>query len=244
MKLEVKNLVKKFKSAVAVNSINFEIKKNKTLGLLGPNGCGKTTSIGMMLGLITPTSGEILIDGVTLQHKNRIELLSLMNFASPYIELPKKLTVKQNLEIYARLYGVKKISDRIEEMIEDLNLKNFFNKITGELSSGQKNRVSLAKSLINKPKLLFLDEPTASLDPDVGDFVREYLEKYKKNNELTILLASHNMKEVERLCDSIVMMKQGKIVDRGTCEELIKKHGRENLEDTFLKIARGKNGLE
>ena len=171
-------------------------------------------------------------------------MLSNMNFASPYIELPKKLTVIQNLEIYARLYGVIKINDRIEEMIEDLNLKNFFNKITGELSSGQKNRVSLAKSLINKPKLLFLDEPTASLDPDVGDFVREYLEKYKKNNELTILLASHNMKEVERLCDSIVMMKQGKIVDRGTCEELIKKHGRENLEDTFLKIARGKNGLE
>ena len=244
MKLEVKNLVKKFKSAVAVNSINFEIKKNKTLGLLGPNGCGKTTSIGMMLGLITPTSGEILIDGVTLQHKNRIELLSLMNFASPYIELPKKLTVKQNLEIYARLYGVKKISDRIEEMIEDLNLKNFFNKITGELSSGQKNRVSLAKSLINKPKLLFLDEPTASLDPDVGDFVREYLEKYKKKNELTILLASHNMREVERLCDSVVMMKKGKIVDKGTCDQLINKHGRKNLEDTFLKIARGKNELE
>jgi ABC-2 type transport system ATP-binding protein len=244
MKLEVKNLVKKFKSAVAVNSINFEIKKNKTLGLLGPNGCGKTTSIGMMLGLITPTSGEILIDGVTLQHKNRIELLSLMNFASPYIELPKKLTVKQNLEIYARLYGVKKISDRIEEMIEDLNLKNFFNKITGELSSGQKNRVSLAKSLINKPKLLFLDEPTASLDPDVGDFVREYLEKYKKNNELTMLLASHNMKEVERLCDTIVMMKRGEIVDKGTCNELIIKHGRKNLEETFLKIARSNDELE
>ena len=164
-----------------------------------------------------------------------------MNFASPYIELPKKLTVKQNLEIYARLYGVKNISDRISEMTEDLNLKDFLNKKTGELSSGQKNRVSLAKSLINKPKLLFLDEPTASLDPDVGDFVREYLEKYKENNDLTMLLASHNMKEVERLCDSIVMMKQGEIVDKGTCDELINKHGRKNLEDTFLKIARGKN---
>ena len=244
MKLEVKNLVKKFNSIIAVNNISFEIKKDKTLGLLGPNGCGKTTSIGMMLGLITPSSGEILIDGIYLEPKNRIKLLSEMNFASPYIELPKKLTVKQNLEIYARLYGVRNISDRVSEMAEDLNLKNFLNKKTGELSSGQKNRVSLAKSLINKPRLLFLDEPTASLDPDIGDFVREYLEKYKKNNELTILLASHNMKEVERLCDSIVMMKQGKIVDRGTCEELIKKHGRENLEDTFLKIARGKNGLE
>jgi ABC-2 type transport system ATP-binding protein len=244
MKLEVKNLVKKFNSIVAVNNISFEIEKNKTLGLLGPNGCGKTTSIGMMLGLITPSSGQIFINDICLEPKNRIALLTLMNFASPYIELPKKLTVKQNLEIYARLYGVKKISDRISEMTEDLGLKEFLNKKTGELSSGQKNRVSLAKSLINKPKLLFLDEPTASLDPDIGDFVREYLEKYKKKNELTMLLASHNMKEIERLCDSVVMMKQGKIVDQGTCNELISKHGRKSLEETFLKIARGKNELE
>ena len=244
MKLEVKNLVKKFKTTIAVNNISLEIEKNSTLGLLGPNGCGKTTSIGMMLGLITPTSGEIFIDGIPLNSKNRIKLLSLMNFASPYIELPKKLTVIQNLEVYARLYGVKEKSDRIHELVEDLNLKNFLYKKTGELSSGQKNRVSLAKSLINKPKLLFLDEPTASLDPDVGDFVREYLEQYKNKTELTILLASHNMKEVERLCNKIVMMKQGKIVDEGTCEELINKHGRVNLEDTFLKIARDKNELE
>ena len=241
MKLEIKNLSKKFKNILAVNNISFSIEKNKTLGLLGPNGCGKTTSIGMMLGLITPTSGQIFINDTNLEPKTRIKLLSLMNFASPYIELPKKLTVKQNLEIYARLYGVAKISDRISEMAEDLNLKNFLNKKTGELSSGQKNRVSLAKSLINKPKLLFLDEPTASLDPDIGDFVRDYLERYKTENELTILLASHNMKEVERLCDNIVMMKHGRIVDRGTCEDLINKHGRENLEDTFLKIARSKN---
>ena len=244
MKLEVKNLVKKFKSTVAVNNISFEIEKNNTLGLLGPNGCGKTTSIGMMLGLITPTKGEIFVDNIKLNSKNRIKLLSLMNFASPYIELPKKLTVRQNLEVYARLYGISAKVERIEELIEDLNLVNFINKNTGELSSGQKNRVSLAKSLINKPKLLFLDEPTASLDPDVGDFVREYLEKYKKKNELTMLLASHNMKEVERLCSKIIMMKQGKIVDEGTCEELINKHGRENLEDTFLKIARSNNELE
>jgi ABC-2 type transport system ATP-binding protein len=244
MKLEVKNLVKKFNSIIAVNNISFEIKKNKTLGLLGPNGCGKTTSIGMMLGLITPSSGEILIDEIYLEPKNRIKLLSEMNFASPYIELPKKLTVKQNLEIYARLYGVKNISERVSEMVEDLNLKNFLNKKTGELSSGQKNRVSLAKSLINKPRLLFLDEPTASLDPDIGDFVRGYLEKYKKKNELTMLLASHNMKEVERLCDSVVMMKSGEIVDKGTCDEIVDKHGRKSLEDTFLKIARGHNELE
>ena len=244
MKLEVKNLVKKFKSTIAVNNISLEIKKNNTLGLLGPNGCGKTTSIGMMLGLITPTSGEIFIDGIKLNSENRINLLSLMNFASPYVELPKKLTVRQNLEVYARLYGVINKVERIEELVEDLNLSKFLDKNTGELSSGQKNRVSLAKSLINKPKLLFLDEPTASLDPDVGDFVREYLEKYKNKNELTMLLASHNMKEVERLCGKIIMMKQGKIVDEGTCEELINKHGRKNLEDTFLKIARGNNELE
>ena len=243
MKLKVQNLIKKFNSTIAVNNISFEIEKNTVLGLLGPNGCGKTTSIGMMLGLITPTSGEIYINDTCLEPKNRIKLLSLMNFASPYIELPKKLTVKQNLEVYARLYGVTEIEKRIDEMIENLNIKDFLNKKTGELSSGQKNRVALAKSLINKPKLLFLDEPTASLDPDVGDFVREYIEKYKKNNELTIVLASHNMREVERLCNKIVMMKHGEIVDRGTCEQLIKKHGRQNLEETFLKIARSKNEL-
>jgi len=243
MKLKVQNLVKKFNSTIAVNNISFEIEKNSVLGLLGPNGCGKTTSIGMMLGLITPTSGEIYINDTCLEPKNRIKLLSLMNFASPYIELPKKLTVKQNLEVYARLYGVTEIKKRIDEMAANLNIKDFLNKKTGELSSGQKNRVALAKSLINKPKLLFLDEPTASLDPDVGDFVREYIENYKKNNELTIILASHNMREVERLCNKIVMMKQGEIVDSGTCEQLIKKHGRQNLEETFLKIARSKNEL-
>ena len=243
MKLKVENLKKKFRTTTAVDNISFEIERNATLGLLGPNGCGKTTSIGMMLGLITPSSGKIYIDEIFLEPKSRIKLLSLMNFASPYIELPKKLTVKQNLEVYARLYGVVEINERVDEMVEDLNIKSFLHKKTGELSSGQKNRVSLAKSLINKPKLLFLDEPTASLDPDVGDFVREYIEKYKKNNELTILLASHNMKEVERLCNKIIMMKKGKIVDSGTCDQLIKKHGRENLEETFLKIARSKNEL-
>jgi len=244
MELEVKNLSKVFKSTKAVDNISFKIKKNETLGLLGPNGCGKTTSIGMMLGLISPTSGQIFIDGINLEPSSRIKLLSLMNFASPYIELPKKLTVEQNLEVYARLYGVKNIKERKDELIENLNLQNFLNKKTGELSSGQKNRVTLAKSLINKPKLLFLDEPTASLDPDVGDFVRAYIENYKKNNELTILLASHNMREVERLCKNIIMMKKGEIVDSGSCDELIKNHGRENLEETFLKIARSKSELE
>ena len=196
-----------------------------------------------MLGLIKPTEGKILMDNCDINSFKKIKILSEVNFASPYIELPKKLTVKQNLEIYARLYGVKNINKRIEDISNDLDLKKFLNKKNGELSSGQKNRVSLAKSLVNKPKVLFLDEPTASLDPDIGDFVRKYIENYKSNNELTVLLASHNMSEVERLCDSIIMMKEGTIVDRGTCKQLIDKHGRNNLEDTFLKIARNKNEL-
>jgi|TARA_B110000444_G_scaffold259828_1_gene304787 ABC-2 type transport system ATP-binding protein len=241
MNINVKNLSKKFNNYVAVNNINFSLDKNKTLGLLGPNGCGKTTSIGMMLGLITPSSGEVLINGQNINNVNRDELLGKMNFASPYIELPKKLTVRQNLEIYGRLYGVKNLNNRISEISEDLDLNNFLNKKTGELSSGQKNRVSLAKSLINKPEILFLDEPTASLDPDIGDFVRNYIENYKSKNNITILLASHNMKEVERLCDTVIMMTKGEIVDRGTCKDLINRHGRNSLEDTFLKIARSRN---
>ena len=243
MFIQIKNLSKKYKDTVAVNNINFSIEKNKTLGLLGPNGCGKTTSIGMMLGLIKPTSGEILIDNKNINSFKRDEILSRINFASPYIELPKKLTVRQNLEVYGRLYGIKYLKDRIEEISEDLDIKNFFSRKTGELSSGQKNRVSLAKSLINKPEILFLDEPTASLDPDIGDFVRTYIQKYRSKNQVTVLLASHNMNEVERLCDSIIMMKNGEIIDSGTCKEIIKKHGRNNLEETFLKLARGKNEL-
>ena len=244
MKLEVKNLEKKFKDFTAVNNINFCIEEGQTLGVLGPNGCGKTTTIGMLLGLIKPSNGKILINEENFENLNREKILSKFNFASPYVELPKKLTVKENLEIYGRLYGVKDLANRIQEISSDLNLGFFLNKKTGELSSGQKNRVSLAKSLINNPKILFLDEPTASLDPDIGDFVRKYIEEYKSKNKISILLASHNMKEVERLCDQVIMMKEGKIVDRGTCQSLIDKHGRNNLEDTFLKLARNKNELE
>ena len=244
MSIEIINLSKKFKDIFAVKNISFEINPNKTVGLLGPNGCGKTTSIGMMLGLIKPSNGKILIKKKNINTLDRNKLLSIMNFASPYVELPKKLSVKQNLQIYGRLYGVEDLSERISELVEDLNLKDFLNKQTGELSSGQKNRVSLAKSLINKPEILFLDEPTASLDPDIGDFIRSYIQQYKTKHQVTILLASHNMNEVERLCDSIIMMKNGKIIDRGTCEEIIKKHGRDNLEDTFLKLARSKDEFQ
>ena len=194
-----------------------------------------------MLGLVSPTEGEIKIENQNIKIFKRDEILKRFNFASPYVELPKKLTVKQNLEIYGRLYGVKDLNGRINEISSDLDIKNFYERKTGELSSGQKNRVSLAKSLINKPEILLLDEPTASLDPDIGDFIRSYIADYKSKNEVTILLASHNMSEVERLCDSIIMMRKGKIIDSGTCQELIKKHGRNNLEETFLKLARSRD---
>ena len=241
MFIKINNLSKIYNQYLAVNKINFQIEKNKTVGLLGPNGCGKTTTIGMMLGLVSPTEGEILIENKNINKFKRDEILNRFNFASPYVELPKKLTVKQNLEIYGRLYGIKDLNNRINEISSDLDIKNFFERKTGELSSGQKNRVSLAKSLINKPEILLLDEPTASLDPDIGDFIRSYIEEYKSKNKITILLASHNMNEVERLCDSIIMMRKGKIVDKGTCADLIKKHGRNNLEEAFLKLARSKN---
>jgi ABC-2 type transport system ATP-binding protein len=238
--IEVKNLKKQFKTLEAVKGINFSINQNETLALLGPNGCGKTTTIGMLLGLITPTSGNIFINEQELNYKDH-QFLNIMNFASPYVELPKKLTVLENLKVYGRMYLIKNFKEKIDQLIEDLNLKSFLNKRTGELSSGQKNRVSLAKSLINNPKILLLDEPTASLDPDTGDYVRSYLEKYKKENDISILLASHNMSEVTRLSDYVLMMKEGQIIDHGKAKDLIDKHGRENLEQVFLKLVREKN---
>jgi len=238
--VEVKNLKKSYGLKEAVKGISFKIKDDEILGLLGPNGSGKTTTIGMMLGLLKPSNGEIIIDGKKIE-KNRIEILKKINFISPYIELPKKLTVKQNLTVYGKLYSVSDIKKRIEYLSEKLRLEDLLNKITGELSSGQKNRVSLAKALINEPKVLLLDEPTASLDPEIADFVRTFLENYKKEKKISILLASHNMNEVTRLCKSTLMMKDGFIIDRGSPEELIRKHGRQNLEEVFLKLTRSKN---
>ncbi len=240
--VEVKNIKKNYGKNEAVKGISFNIKEDEILGLLGPNGSGKTTTIGMLLGLLKPTSGEILINGQKLEG-NRIEILEQINFISPYIELPKKLTVKQNLTVYGKLYKINNINERIEFLSEKLRLGGLLNSITGELSSGQKNRVSLAKALINEPKVLLLDEPTASLDPEVGDFVRSFLEDYKKEKKISILLASHNMNEVTRLCKSILMMKDGIIIDKGNPDELINKHGRKNLEEVFLKLSRSKNEL-
>ena len=238
--VEVKNLRKNYGEKEAVKSISFKINENEILGLLGPNGSGKTTTIGMMLGLLKPTSGDILIEGKKIE-ENRIEILKKINFISPYIELPKKLTVKQNLIVFGKLYKINKLDERIDYLTSKLRLEDILNRITGELSSGQKNRASLAKALINDPRVLFLDEPTASLDPEVGDFVRTFLENYKKERKISILLASHNMEEVRRLCSSILMMKDGIIIDKGKPEELIAKHGRKNLEEVFLKLTRSNN---
>ena len=238
--VEVKKLKKNYSSKEAVKGISFDIKENEILGLLGPNGSGKTTTIGMLLGLLKPSAGEIKINNMSFE-KNRIEILNKINFISPYIELPKKLTVKQNLIVYGKLYNIKNLNQQIEYLTEKLRLKELLNRITGELSSGQKNRASLAKALINKPKVLFLDEPTASLDPEVGDFVRSFLESYKQENKISILLASHNMSEVSRLCKTVLMMKNGQIIDEGSPESLINKHGRKNLEEVFLKLSRSEN---
>jgi len=235
--IEVNNLAKQFKNALAVNNISFKINKGTIIGLLGPNGCGKSTTIGMMLGLIKPTSGTVVINGQNIEN-NRTSLLEKMNFISPYIELPKKLTVEENLKVYGRLYGVKNLEGKISEIMEKLNLTEFKKRKTGELSSGQKNRVSLAKALVNDPEILLLDEPTASLDPDVGDNIRTFIEDFASKKGATILLASHNMNEVERLCHEVMMMKDGKIIDKGKSSDLINKHGRKNLEEVFLKIAR------
>ena len=235
--LEVIGLSKIYNNKDAVKDISFKVNRNEIIGILGPNGCGKTTTIGMILGLLKPSNGKVLINGIEIE-KKRVDLLNHLNFISPYIELPKKLTVKQNLEVYGRLYDIKNLKKKIEMLTEKLRLSEIINKLTGELSSGQKNRVSLAKSIINNPTVLLLDEPTASLDPETGDFVRSFLESYQKENKASILLASHNMSEVERLCSSVLMMNKGSIVDSGKPEQLIKKHGRKNMEEVFLKITR------
>ena len=236
-RLEVIKLTKIYNDKIAVKDISFKINQNEIIGILGPNGCGKTTTIGMILGLLKPSNGKVLINEKEVE-KNRVDLMSSLNFISPYIELPKKLTVKQNLEVYGRLYDVKNLKTKIEYLAEKLRLSEIMSKITGELSSGQKNRVSLAKSIINNPIVLLLDEPTASLDPETGDFIRSFLENYQKERQASILLASHNMAEVERLCSSVLMMNKGKIIDQGDPKKLIKKHGRKNMEEVFLKLTR------
>src|SRR5579875_1253952 len=235
----VEGLTKRYGETLAVDGIDFAVASGRTLGLLGGNGSGKTTTIAMLLGLLIPTSGRVSVLGFDLA-KDRFPALARMNFSSPYVSLPHRLTVAENLRVYGHLYGVRRAERRIAELARELDLGELLDRRAGELSAGQKTRVALAKSLINRPDVLLLDEPTASLDPDMGDFVRSWLERYRGESGCTILLASHNMAEVERLCSDVLMMKRGRIVDRGTPDELLARYGREDLEDVFLDIARNR----
>jgi ABC-2 type transport system ATP-binding protein len=235
--IEVKDLVKRYPSAVAVDGISFTVARGVVTALLGGNGAGKTTTLSILLGLLLPTAGTVHVLGEDiLRHRYRV--LPRMNFSSPFVDLPHRLTVRQNLLIYARLYGLRRRRERIAALAADLQIGAFLDRQAGKLSAGQKTRVALAKSLLNEPDLLLLDEPTASLDPDTGDWVRSYLEAWQARTGATILMASHNMAEVERMCSNVLMMKAGKIVDRGSPAALIARYGRANLEEVFLHIVR------
>ena len=235
--IAVDDLVKRYGQTLAVGGISFAVTRGVTAALLGGNGAGKTTTLSILLGLLLPTAGSVRVLGEdVLRHRHRV--LPRINFSSPYADLPHRLTVRQNLAVFARLYGLPRRRERIELLAHDLQITAFLDRPAGKLSSGQKTRVALAKALLNEPELLLLDEPTASLDPDTGDWVRSYLEDYRARTGATLLLASHNMSEVERLCSQVMMMKSGLIVDRGSPDELIDRYGRTNLEEVFLHIAR------
>jgi len=239
--IEVADLAKSFNGLRAVEDVSFSVGRGETVALLGANGAGKTTTISMLLGLLLPSAGEVRVLGEDMaRHRHRV--LGRINFSSPYVDLPRRLTVSQNLRFFAKLYGVPNASERIQVLAEDLDLGGLLNQRSGNLSSGQKTRVSLAKALINEPEVLLLDEPTASLDPDMADWMRGYLESYQARSGAAILLASHNMAEVERLCDRVLMMRAGRIVDRGAPTELIARHGRVDMEQVFLAIARQEDG--
>ena len=236
----VDDLVKRFGAVTAVAGVSFVVTAGSTTALLGGNGAGKTTTLSILLGLLTPTSGAVTVLGADML-RDRYRVLGEMNFSSPYVDLPRRLTAYENLNVYARLYGLRAPGDRIRELARDLDLEEFLRRPTGSLSAGQRTRVALAKALLNRPRLLLLDEPTASLDPDTGDVVRTYLEQYRKASGATILLASHNMAEVERLCDYVLMMRAGRIVDRGSPQQLIRRYGRRTMEEVFLDIARNRS---
>ncbi len=235
--IEVAHLTKRYGQTLAVDDIGFTVPAGATLGLLGGNGAGKTTTIAMLLGLLIPSAGSIRILGHDMA-TDRFAALARMNFSSPYIALPHRLSVAENLRVYGHLYGVKNAERRIAELADQLDLHDLLRRPAGQLSAGQKTRVALAKSLINRPEVLLLDEPTASLDPDTGDLVRTWLERYRAESGCTVLLASHNMAEVERLCTDVLMLKRGRIVDRGSPDDLLMRYGRDDLEAVFLDIAR------
>ncbi len=239
----VENLVKRYKTTLAVAGISFALRPGSITGLLGGNGAGKTTTIAMIMGLVTPTSGTVTVLGAAMP-RERYRVLGRMNFESPYVDMPMRLTVRQNLSVFAQLYAVADTAARIESLAAELDLMEFLDRPTGKLSSGQKTRVSLAKALLNHPEVLLLDEPTASLDPDTADWVRGRLEDYTRAHKATVLLASHNMAEVERLCARVIIMKQGHIEDDDTPDRLLARYGRETLEEVFLDVARGRHAQE
>ncbi len=222
-----------------MDDVTFNVPYGSTTALLGGNGAGKTTTISILLGLLKPTSGSVSVLGADLL-RDRYRVLGAMNFSSPYVDLPRRLTVLENLLVYGRLYSVRDVRERIAELARDLDLQAFLRRPTGSLSAGQRTRAALAKALLNRPRLLLLDEPTASLDPDTGDWVRAYLERWRRESDATILLASHNMAEVERLCDRVLMMRDGRIVDSGSPTKLLDRYGRETLEEVFLDVARNR----
>ena len=237
--IDVAHLVKVYKSTRAVDDISFSIARGSITGLLGGNGAGKTTTIAMIMGLVSPSSGRIEVLGHPMP-KESADVLGRMNFESPYVDMPSRLTVRQNLKIFGRLYSVANLPVRIEELAADLDLGDFLDRPSGKLSAGQKTRVALAKALINRPELLLLDEPTASLDPDTADWIRQHLETYRKENGATILLASHNMLEVERLCDRVIIMKRGRIEDDDSPQQIMARYNRATMEEVFLDVARGR----
>jgi ABC-2 type transport system ATP-binding protein len=237
--IDVAHLVKLYKTNRAVDDVSFRIRRGSITGLLGGNGAGKTTTIAMIMGLVLPTSGRIRVLGYAMPDQSS-EVLGRMNFESPYVDMPMRLTVRQNLTIFGRLYAVKNLRERIEQLASDLDLGDFLDRANGKLSAGQKTRVALAKALINQPELLLLDEPTASLDPDTADWVRQHLENYRKVHNATILLASHNMLEVERLCDRVIIMKRGRIEDDDSPDQIMARYNRATLEEVFLDVARGR----
>src|SRR5580692_7322607 len=237
--IEVTHLVKLYKTTRAVDNVSLRISRGSVTGLLGGNGAGKTTTIAMIMGLVLPTSGRIRVLGCSMPDQSA-DVLGRMNFESPYVDMPMRLTVRQNLTIFGRLYAVANLSERIEQLAADLDLGDFLDRANGKISAGQKTRVALAKALINQPELLLLDEPTASLDPDTADWIRRHLETYRKAHGATILLASHNMLEVERLCDRVVIMKRGRIEDDDSPDKIMARYNRTTLEDVFLDVARGR----
>ena len=237
--IEVNSLIKNFGSVIAFDDISFNVEEGTITALLGGNGAGKTTIISMLMGLLLPTSGNIKILGKDII-TDRYSILPKTNFSSPYVDLPNRLTVQENLNVYANLYSAKDVKKQIASLSERFNIKSLLNRKTGQLYAGQKTRVALAKALINDPQLLFLDEPTASLDPDTADWIRSYLQEYAVQKRATILLASHHMGEVERLSNNVFMLQEGKIVDSGTPKELVKRYGRSNMEEVFLDVARGR----